>query len=116
MYNNVGGLQMGRAIASEQDDPCGRPIHINLRKTHLMLWGRGRGRRTVLSCWGQRSISRPKEPDPSLRLRVTLWSSLGWCVLDDRKGRPYYTRLALHVREAGVGGVVWYGRPLRCYS
>ena len=35
---------------------------------------------------------------------------------DDRKGRPYYTRLPLHVREAAVGGVVWYGRPLRCYS
>jgi len=34
MYNNVGGLQMGRAIASEQDDPCGRPIGINLRKAH----------------------------------------------------------------------------------
>ena len=35
--------------------------------------------------------------------------------MDDRKDHPYYTRLALHIREAGVGGVVWCGRLLRCY-
>jgi len=34
-------------------------------------WLGWRGRRTARSCWGQRSIWRSIQTDPSLRLRVT---------------------------------------------